>query len=260
MASTYPGVRDGLYEANGTYGGSEGLEVLAQMVGTPMTCDTWLLMILVTVWIAAAQGLFLWALEWVRPRNVLGLPMTGPGAQTGSGTGRQSSRSAIAMRIGNDVLRLVLSYFTLPLVTLSTHQLSYLGMLGAGHTALALVVLVLILLSFAWLVFRLPAASLGALVFEAKHRYQRLEGGDEDSGMDFDEKQTRRDRGFILTLFVLNIARGLTIGGLQQWGVIQLALLMAFVTILWETMYKCLACASYSVVKLLHLAGTMTFI
>jgi hypothetical protein len=219
MASTYPGVRDGLYEVNGTYGGSPGLEVMTQMVGAPMTCDTWLLMLLFIVSIATALGLFIWLLETVRPRNVLGLPLLGPHDGTG--------RLTFAMRIGNGVLKLVLSYITIPLMALSTYQLNFSGNLGAGHMTLTLVVLLLILLAFAWLAVRLPAESLGALVFEARLRHRRVGGDEAGGGEDLEEeRQARRDHGFVMVLFVLNIVRGLTVGGLQKWGVVQFAILV----------------------------------
>ncbi|RBR21966.1 uncharacterized protein FIESC28_04679 [Fusarium coffeatum] len=191
MASTYPGVRDGLYEVNGTYGGYPGLEVMTQMVGAPMTCDTWLLMLCFIASIAMMLGLFLWLLETLRPRNVLGLPLLGPSDRT------------LGMRIGNGVLKLVLSYITLPLVALSIYQLNFSGTLGAGHVTLTVVVLVLILLAFAWVAVRLPSENLGALVFEAKLQYQHVGG---DGGQDFEEeKQARREHGYVIVLFVLNI-------------------------------------------------------
>ncbi|KAJ4002760.1 hypothetical protein NW766_012690 [Fusarium irregulare] len=212
MASTYPGVSDGLYEVNGTYGGYPGLEVMTQMVGAPMTCDTWLLMLCFIASIAMMLGLFLWLLETLRPRNVLGLPLLGPRNRT------------LAMRVGNGVLKLVLSYITLPLVALSIYQLNFSGTLGAGHVTLTVVVLVLILLAFAWVAVRLPSENLGALVFEAKLRYQHVGG---DGGQDLEEeKQARREHGYVIVLFVLNIVRGLTIGGLQNWGMLQFAVLV----------------------------------
>lgn len=213
MASTYPGVNDGLYEVNGTYGGYPGLEVMTQMVGAPMTCDAWLLMVCFIVSIATALGLFLWLLETLRPRNILGLPLLGPRDGT------------LAMRIGNGVLKLVLSYITLPLVALSTYQLNLSGSLGAGHIMLTVVVLILILLAFAWLAVRLPSESLGALVFEAKLRHQRV-GADGVQDLE-EERQARLEHGYVMVHFVLNIVRGLTIGGLQKWGVLQFAALVA---------------------------------
>lgn len=214
MSSTYPGVSDGLYEVNGTYGGYPGLEVMTQMVGAPMTCDTWLLMLCFVASIAMMLGLFLWLLETLRPRNVLGLPLLGPRDRT------------LGMRIGNGVLKLVLSYITLPLVALSIYQLNFSGTLGAGHVTLTVVVLVLILLAFAWVAVRLPSENLGALVFEAKLRYQHV-GGDGDQDLE-EEKQARREHGYVIVLFVLNIVRGLTIGGLQNWGVLQFAVLVVY--------------------------------
>ncbi|CAH0043485.1 unnamed protein product [Clonostachys solani] len=220
MASTYPGISDGLYEVNGTYGGYLGLEVMTQMVGAPMTCDTWFLMVLFTACIIAALGLFLWLLETVRPRNVLGLPLLGPGAGAG--------RWALVTRIGNGVLRLVLSYITLPLIAMSTYQLNFSGSLGAGHMSLAIVVVLFIMLAFVWLAVCLPVASLGALVFEASRSYQRIGILEAERDEDLEEeRQARRDHQFVMALFMLNIIRGLTIGGLQKWGVVQLAVLVA---------------------------------
>ena len=101
------------------------------------------------------------------------------------------------------------------------YQLNFSGTLGAGHVTLTVVVLVLILLAFAWVAVRLPSENLGAVVFEAKLRYKHVGG---DGGQDLEEeKQARREHGYVMVLFVLNIVRGLTIGGLQNWGVLQFA-------------------------------------
>jgi hypothetical protein len=225
MASTYNRVSDGLYEVNGTYGGSFGLEVMTQMVGTPMSCDTWLQMVIIIMWIVVAMGGFLWILEWVRPKNILGFPMVGHGAGEGIGIGRRGCGLAQATRIGSDVLRLVLSYFTMPLVALSTYQLNLSDMLGAGHLALTLIVLVLTLSACVWLAMRLPAASLGGLISQTR-RQNEAPGEIIDAHDEFEERQARRHGRFVTVLFMLNIVRGLVVGGLQHWGVVQLALLV----------------------------------
>lgn len=226
---TYNGVSDGIYEANGTYGGTVGLEVMTQMVGAPMTADTWLVMVLLIMCIVVALSVFLWALELARPGKVFGLPMIslGEGA-AGSETSRWRLRFALAMRVGNGVLRLLLSYFTLPLVALSTYQINFWGAYGAGHMTLASIILVLILLGFTWLTVHLPATSLGALVFETGQWYQQVEGDTTSAYItSSEENQARRQGIFVITLFVLNIIRGLAVGGLQRWGVVQLVVLVA---------------------------------
>ena len=46
---TYSGVMDGIYEVNGTYGGTFGLEHMSQIVGAPMTMDLWVNMAIIVV-------------------------------------------------------------------------------------------------------------------------------------------------------------------------------------------------------------------
>lgn len=213
-ATAYPGIRDGLYEVNGTYGGCPGFEVMAQMIGSAMTFDAWLLMVLLTICIATGLAIFMLVLEVVQPRNILGLPML----QSAEGM----SLPTRAARTGNIVLRLVLSYVTMPLVALSSYQFYHRAYLGAGHFTFAIIVLSIILLALVWLAIRHSPASLGALVLENGYRYHRVRGHNTPT-----EALSYHDHAFIMVLLVLNLIRGPTIGGLQGWGVVQLALLAA---------------------------------
>lgn len=208
----YTGATDGIYETNGTYGGYPGFEVMAQMVGAPMTADIWFLMVILTLIISVALAALLWSLEMVRPRNVLGLPMLA--------LGTDSSKRARAARVGNGVLRLVVSFVIMPLVALSSYQLHLLGSFGSGHLAFAIIVLLVLLGSFLWLTLRHSPASLGALVLENGYRYRPIR---RDGTVDDTARQ--HDDGFIKALFVLNLVRGITIGGLQNQGIAQLVLL-----------------------------------
>ncbi|KAH8170686.1 transient receptor potential (TRP) ion channel domain-containing protein [Sarocladium implicatum] len=207
----YTGATDGIYQTNGTYGGYSGFEVMAQMVGAPMTADIWFLMVLLTLIIAVTLAALLWSLEMVRPRNVLGLPMLP--------SGTDSSKRARAARVGNGVLRLVVSYVIMPLVALSSYQLYLFSSLSSGHLAFAIIFLLVLLGSFLWLTLRHSPASLGALVLENGYRYRPV--GAEGVA----EHAHQNEDGFIKTLFVLNLVRGITIGGLQDQGIAQLVIL-----------------------------------
>jgi hypothetical protein len=214
VSMAYPGSRDGLYEVNGTYGGYPGFEVMAQMIGSPMTCDMWALMVLGVACIALLLGLLLWLLEILRPRNVLGLPMLSADLDT--------SKRAQAARIGNGVLRLIMSYFTMPLVSLSSYQFYLYGFLGPGHLTFALVFCLLVLLSLAWLTASHSWRSLSVLMVETGHRFRKPH-----EQAVYDGRPASHGHTFIVFLFAVNLVRGLVIGALQKWGSMQLVSLIA---------------------------------
>ena len=104
----YSGVADGIYSINGTYGGTTGLEHMHQIVGAPSTVDTWVNMVIAVLIISVSTALLLEA------------------AAVGKRTSRQeevmSSQESLSSRLVSRimaVLRVVLSYSTMPLSALS---------------------------------------------------------------------------------------------------------------------------------------------
>ncbi|KAJ8119835.1 hypothetical protein ONZ43_g3301 [Nemania bipapillata] len=56
---TYPGVGDGIYQINGTYGGTYGLEIMTQIVGAPMSMDLWINMVILITFISIGIAILL---------------------------------------------------------------------------------------------------------------------------------------------------------------------------------------------------------
>ena len=211
----YRSVNDGIYEINGTYGGTLGFELMTQIVGAPMTMDLWLNMILLLAILAAVAA------------GIAGLVVM-PGSANRrcsfwhSESAADEHERSLAESVKSttaQVFRAILSYFMLPLVALSTYQLDYAGLFPAYHTALACGFLVLIAAAFAWLLWQIPTRSLGVLVFDNSKQYSRL---DPNSA-----SVRSAETSFVLILFVLNFIRGVVIGGLQISSIAQIFLLIA---------------------------------
>ncbi|KAI0886281.1 uncharacterized protein GGS22DRAFT_126911 [Annulohypoxylon maeteangense] len=194
---TYPGVNDGLYEINGTFGGTYGLEIMTQIIGAPTIMDTWLNMVILIAAITTLSALCLGVYSyWHRP------------VHSGS-----NSDSDLRLTM-NRTLRVVLSYFMLPLIALSFYQLDNVAWLPLYHISLAIFVIAAILAAFIWLLTAIPTRSLGIFIFDNRRRYRQVSP---ESGT--------RHHTFVLALFILCFIRGVAIGGLQISGRAQLAVL-----------------------------------
>jgi hypothetical protein len=191
----YPKIADGIYEINGTYGGTFGMELMHQIVGAPTTMATWLNMAISITIIAAVAAIVLEGVHLILPKS---------NDEDIVIQRHESLFSHFSFRLKR-VLRVVLSYFTLPLVAFSFYQFDNAPFLPGYHTSLATLLLVCIIAAFFWLVYQVPVRSLGMLVFDSK-RYQSM------------SPLSTKDRYgnlFIMILFVSSFIRGVAIGGLQ---------------------------------------------
>lgn len=197
----YEGISDGIYERNGTYGGTFGLETMAQIVGAPATMGTWLNMVfLFTIFLIISAILIeaFWFFRRVRrPATTV-------------------SRTVRLQQTGRQVLQVALSYFIVPLIALSVYQLIHASYLPLYHTVLAAMLIAIAIGSLTWLFRSLPTRSLGVLLFNRDKQYSRMaEGGDQADSL------------FVRMLFILNFIRGIAIGGLQFSGLAQIVTLAA---------------------------------
>jgi hypothetical protein len=122
----YSGVADGIHSINGTYGGTTGLEHMHQFVGAPSTIDTWVNMVIAVLIISVSTALLLEAVA--------------VGKRISSRVEAMSSQESLSSRLVSRItaiLRVVLSYFTMPLSALSFYQLSASKHLPVGHTVSA---------------------------------------------------------------------------------------------------------------------------
>ncbi|TDZ46948.1 putative membrane protein [Colletotrichum trifolii] len=203
--ATYDRVGDGIYVMNGTYGGTYGLELMTQIAGAAMTRDTWLNMVVLLVILVVGTALAIEAFWFVNPTRASN---DDSAPSTTWGLHNTFSR----------VLRVILSYFSLPLTALSFYQLDNAAWQPAYHTSLAVTLILAMMVAFAWLLHQIPTRSLGLLMFDGAKRYRKVA-----PRKDF----CKQDARFILTLFVLVFVRGAVVGGLQISGPAQLAALAA---------------------------------
>lgn len=126
------------------------------------------------------------------------------------------SWTARIQQTGRQVLQVALSYFIVPLISLSVYQLIHASFLPLYHTVLAALLIFVTIASLTWLFRSLPTRSLGVLLFNRDKQYSRMTGGGHQA-----------DALFVHMLFILNFIRGVAIGGLQFSGLAQLVALAA---------------------------------
>lgn len=197
----YASISGGIYERNGTYGGTFGLETMAQIVGAPATMGTWLNMVFLFTIVLIISAFLIeafWFFQRIRrPASAI-------------------SWTARIQQTGRQVLQVALSYFIVPLISLSVYQLIHASWLPLYHTVLAALLIFVTIASLTWLFRSLPTRSLGVLLFNRDKQYSRMTNGGHQA-----------DALFVHMLFILNFIRGVAIGGLQFSGLAQLVALAA---------------------------------
>ncbi|KAF6788167.1 integral membrane protein [Colletotrichum sojae] len=199
-SSPYYGTRDGIYEVNGTLGGTAGLELMTQVLGAPVTMRTWVnIASLSLILILAMAGLF-----------QLGhrLPsFCGSRGWAASSARRLRGTTDLGLRgTAWTVLRVFLSYFLYPVTAWATYQLTVAGLLPAYHIALAFLAAFLLIAALCWAVRESSPRNVGYLLLDSPKVAQtpgRLSRG--------------RDRHASAT-FALLLVRGAAVGGMQTAG------------------------------------------
>lgn len=214
----YNGVRDGIYEVNGTYGGTYGLEIMHQIAATPGTIDTWFNMLVTILIITVCAGVILECLRLLRKPQRTSLDQATPDV-----------RSSLRHRFAS-LLRVVFSYFTMPLIAMSFYQLANAIWLPRTHTVYAVFLIVYLAALFSWLLYQVPPRSLGRLLLNKSTHYQSLLPGDAPAPTAYDDV-------FVLVLFTLLFIRGMVVGGLQKWGAAQLVVLCTCEVVLLGCIY-----------------------
>ncbi|KAG5931326.1 hypothetical protein E4U53_001823 [Claviceps sorghi] len=206
--SWYDGVQDGIYEVNGTFGGTEGLELTTQVIGGTMTIDTWLNIItLASLIFVLILGLM------VLTRRLTKQPLSlisenNDSFPSGSDDEFTSQAAALA------ALRLFCSYLLLPLVAWSSYMLTYVNAIPLYYTAAASFV-VSCLIGLVWIaLWRSSPSRMGYLL---------VDGVRKPTGA---SRQSWMQDLYATSVFVLLFLRGAAIGGLQMAGLPQLAVLL----------------------------------
>lgn len=204
---TYPSITHGIYEINGTFTGSYGLEVMAQVIGAPTTMDIWSNMAILMIAIAVTIAVLV-QIRSLIPRDWKLFPLT-------VSIDDNTRASRIRYFIWT-VLKIIFSYFLLPTIAISAYQLDNTSFLPIYHLSLATILIAIIVLSFSWLAWQVPTRQLGALILADSKRHHRPPS----------ERDTTNT--FVMILFSLTFARGATIGGLQVSALAQVVLLATF--------------------------------
>ncbi|EWG54065.1 hypothetical protein FVEG_12366 [Fusarium verticillioides 7600] len=202
--SLYYGIRDGIHEINGTFGGTSGLEHMTQVMGAPVTVETWTniatlaAVILVLLYAVIQAGLHLrWTRDWFQ--------------QSGRWMIDRSSKPHKATIWV--ALRVYLSYLLLPLTAWTTYQLDSASARPVYYTILVIVVVALLIIGCWWGMSRSPQ-DMGYLLVDNLHKQTP-------------EEPSRTQDYYSYVTFILLFARGVIIGGLQRFGTVQLFSLMA---------------------------------
>lgn len=195
-------IQDGIYVTDASY----GLHHLAQLVGMAKVEDIWpgmmvWLLVIIACMFALVQGGFV--AQWIY-RFVKKIPKEDLRAKN------------IPFTLGN-VVRIVLNYFLLPIVALSTFQLVVAGESQAYTVALAVVTLVIIIGFAAWLLYLIATTKPRAFLFDDLPTvllYGPLYNTYSDEAA-----------AFALIPVVLTFLRGIAIGAVQPAGIAQIVIL-----------------------------------
>ncbi|KIW14249.1 hypothetical protein PV08_07031 [Exophiala spinifera] len=162
--------------------------------------DIWLNMVIIILMIAIV-GTLLVELSW---------PLIRRFHVADKGRGLTGIRNATCQ-----VLRIILSYFLLPLVAISSYQFDFARILPAYHSTLAAGSIFVLLIAFAWLWRQLSTPTLGILILRSNTR-------------DRSASPRKKEGAFVWVYFLLVIARGISIGALQISGTSQIVTLAIY--------------------------------
>ncbi|KAL4925539.1 uncharacterized protein BDV17DRAFT_294433 [Aspergillus undulatus] len=200
---TYPGVEDGLYSVNATY----GLEEMAQYLGSTTTSDLWTnsivnLALLVAGTIVMIQlGSICHSISQLYTSQSLSPPSAGAYLKV--------QLPAVLRRTGWGIVRVVLDYFLLPLLCFSLFQMNNAQWFPVYHTSLALIAVAILAGMLVLVVCRLEKTDRQAVFFQ--HTF--LPGS------------IGQHWGFY-TLYGIPFIRAIAIGGLQLSGLAQIVILL----------------------------------
>ncbi|KAF4441154.1 1-phosphatidylinositol-45-bisphosphate phosphodiesterase 1 [Fusarium acutatum] len=215
--SPYPraGVKDGIYEHNGTITGAPGLELLTQMTGSPVKPQSWMNTFVLSLLIF----FFLYLSSYISFRLSHREP---PSKFTLASLGAQLKDQYWT------VVRVFLSCFMLPISAWATYQFLDDQIFGYRNSAMAIIILIVLLAGFWWSWTR--DSDMGSLVIQIPGRLNK----DPGSGQQY----------YALLLFSLMFLRGSVIGGLQTYTSAQLGVLLGceLVQLLAMTFWTRFAC------------------
>lgn len=201
----YDGVKDGIYEINGTFGGTAGLELMTQVMGGTVTTDTWLntaalaamVFMLLTGIVVLGQRLT-WARDWFQATHSLVFR-----------DGQSNFRATMWT-----TFRLFCSYLLMPLVAWSAYVVGQARQNSIYHTVAATAVICVLILILWWTMSQGRPRNMGYLLLDGDKEHQNPTA------------LSRTHDLYSTGMFILLFFRGATIGGLQVVGTVQFIILM----------------------------------
>ncbi|KAE8373720.1 hypothetical protein BDV26DRAFT_284909 [Aspergillus bertholletiae] len=192
---TYKGVEDGMYVSNASY----GLEYMVQMLGFPRMPD---------VMLDAFINLFILVSGLIVALLILCLIQ--------SGSGYLPSLTAILWQGGYIILGVILSFFSLPLLSYMSYELILIGYIPNYRVTLVALAIAAVVFANYYLISR---------------SYKQMCLSDTSSAEAFDQDNPSTGPTRLLQYLdylphAIPLAQGIIIGGLQDWGLVQLLLLV----------------------------------
>ncbi|KAF7165048.1 hypothetical protein CNMCM5623_009400 [Aspergillus felis] len=190
---TYPGIQDGIYSTNGTF----GLEYMAQNLGFPSMLDI-MFDALINLCIVVSAIVIVVLVVWLIDRGLRhGVKFDSALAQI-----PEASRSIVGV---------TLLFFSLPLLAYLAYPFVFVGYLPSYRICLMVLMI---------------AVLVGSNLFVARYQtIQKPRRSDHDSSKASPRFQTSMEYIAHYLLYCLPLIQGLAIGGLQLWGWVQLLLL-----------------------------------
>lgn len=204
-ATPYFGLKDALYEVNGTLTASPGLELMTQILGAPVTPRSWANTLTLV-------GLLLLAAAAAAAQLALRRPSNRARAARLRGTTDPGLRGTVWT-----VLRGFLTYFLTPVAAWSTYKLTAAAFLPLYHTVLTALVVALLVAALWWGVTQNSPRNMGYLLLDASKTPQTP------------GRLPRSQDRYAMAMFALMFVRGAAVGGLQMpgAGVVQVLVLAA---------------------------------
>lgn len=201
----YPGISDGVYELNGTFGGTAGLERMTQIMGAPATTETWTNVISLAFIFFIGLALVVqvgtklsWSRDWFRSTN----------SWTVEGTRAHGQKDTAWV-----VVQVFVSYFLLPIVAWTTYQLDHVMSLPIYYTTAVTMVVCLLIGGCCWAMAERSPKNMGYLLIDGFEKRER-------------PVSSRTQDLYTVITFVLIFLRAVAIGGLQVVGAVQLLVLI----------------------------------
>ncbi|KAF4821927.1 hypothetical protein CGCSCA5_v002757 [Colletotrichum siamense] len=203
-ATPYFGLKDALYEVNGTLTASPGLELMTQILGAPVTPRSW------------ANTLTLVGLLLLATAAAAQLALRGPSNRARAARLRGTTDPGLRGTVWT-VLRVFLTYFLTPVAAWSTYQLTAAAFLPLYHTVLTALVVALLVAALWWGVTQNSPRNMGYLLLDASKKTQTP------------GRLSRSQDRYAMAMFALMFVRGAAVGGLQMAGagVVQVLVLAA---------------------------------